>query len=312
MSMYLPTGVIPACLLPFDEALEIDEPAYRSHLGDLAAVRGVTAITVNGHAAEAHALAVDEQQQALAIAVDEARGRLPIIAGIYTSNCRQAAALARMARREGAAALLVFPNDVLALGGQLRPEMAVAHLDAIASAADLPIVLFQYPLASGLGYRLETLLGLCERFPNIVAIKDWSHDPPLHERQIRELHGLSRPVKVLSTHSAWLLASLALGCDGVLSGAGSVIAELQVGLWEAVQRGDLLAAREWADRIYPTTRVFYCEPWCDMHNRMKEALVLLGRLKSAYVRPPLVKLPPKEIAAIKTGLIAAGLLPASR
>ena len=62
------------------------------------------------------------------------------------------------------------------------------------------------------------------------------------------------------------------------------------------------------DRIEPLARVFYAEPWADMHNRMKEALVLLGRLPRAVVRPPLVKLPPEEIERIRAALVAAGLL----
>ncbi len=62
------------------------------------------------------------------------------------------------------------------------------------------------------------------------------------------------------------------------------------------------------DRIYPTARVFYAEPWADMHNRMKEALVLLGRLPRAVVRPPLVKLGSAEIERIRAALVEAGLL----
>ena len=132
----------------------------------------------------------------------------------------------------------------------------------------------------------------------IRAIKDWSNDPHLHERHIRELHGLENPVRVLSTHSMWLLSSLVLGCDGLLSGAGSVIADLQVGLFRAVQNNDLRAAKAINDRIYPTVRAFYSDPLLDMHNRMKEALVLLGRLDAAFVRPPLMKLDQKEIDRI--------------
>jgi 4-hydroxy-tetrahydrodipicolinate synthase len=56
--------------------------------------------------------------------------------------------------------------------------------------------------------------------------------------------------------------------------------------------------------------VFYAEPWADMHNRMKEALVLLGRLPRAVVRPPLVKLGDAEIERIKAALVEAGLLTA--
>jgi 4-hydroxy-tetrahydrodipicolinate synthase len=57
-------------------------------------------------------------------------------------------------------------------------------------------------------------------------------------------------------------------------------------------------------------RVFYAEPWSDMHNRMKEALVLLGRLPRAVVRPPLVKLGRDEIDRIAAALVEAGLIAA--
>ncbi len=303
-----PRGVIPACLLPFTESLEIDEAAYRKHLRNLAAVDGISAITINGHAAEVHALTFDEQRRTLDVTKDELGDSVPIIAGVSATASLEAAQLAAMASAGGADCLLVFPPESMTLGGQRRPEMAVEHFARIADVSDLPIVLFQYPLASGLGYPLDTLLQLCDRFPQIRAIKDWCNDPPLHERHIRELHSLDRPVNVLSTHSAWLLGSLVMGCDGLLSGAGSVVADLQVALWRAVQAGDLAAAQAVNDRIYPTVRAFYREPLLDMHNRMKEALVLLGRMESAFVRPPLVKLSETEIAGIRDRLVEAGLL----
>jgi 4-hydroxy-tetrahydrodipicolinate synthase len=150
-------------------------------------------------------------------------------------------------------------------------------------------------------------LRLAEAVPSIRAIKDWSGDPMTHERNIRALQGLSRPVTVLTTHSAWLMSSLVLGCNGLLSGAGSVIAELQVALFEAVRADDLARARAINDRIYPLAQAFYAPPFLDMHNRMKEALALLGRLPPAVVRPPLVKLPAVEIERLKQAIAAAGL-----
>ena len=82
----------------------------------------------------------------------------------------------------------------------------------------------------------------------------------------------------------------------------------QAALFRAVQNNDLATARRVWDRINPLANVFYSQPWVDMHNRMKEALVLLGRLPRAVVRPPLVKLPPAEIERIRLALVAAGLL----
>ena len=304
-----PRGVIPACLMPFAADLAVDETAYRRHLADIASVEGIAGITINGHAAEVHALTVEEQYRAMAVTREELQDRLPMIVGVYTNSSLEAARIAARAERVGADALLVFPPDVMALGGHLRPEMIYEHLRRITDASGLPIILFQYPLASNLAYPLPTLLELCRRFPSIRAIKDQCGDGNLHERQIRELKALDRPVNTLTTHSAWLLGSLAMGSDGLLSGAGSVIANLQVALFRAVEAGDLKAAQAINDRIYPTVRAFYDPPLLDMHNRMKEALVLLGRMDQAHVRPPLMKPSSAEIEKIRGLLIDAGLTP---
>jgi 4-hydroxy-tetrahydrodipicolinate synthase len=131
----------------------------------------------------------------------------------------------------------------------------------------------------------------------------------LHERNIRVLQSLPRPVTVLTTHSAWLMSSLVLGCDGLLSGAGSVIADLQVALFRAVKADDLATARAINERIYPLAQAFYAPPFLDMHNRMKETLALLGKLPRAVVRPPLMKLRAAEIERLSKAIAAAGLEP---
>ena len=304
-SAYQPAGVIPAVLLPFHDDLSIDEASYRSHLRDVTAVDGISAITVNAHASEVASCSFDEQRRLLEIS-REALGELPIVNGIYADGSLEAARLAKMAAAGGASALLVFPPAVYTFGQ--RPEMALAHFKRIADATDLPLIVFQYPLAGGQGYPLATLSTLLDQVPTIRAIKDWCANPQLHERQVRLLQSRARPVNVLTTHSSWLLSSLVLGCNGLLSGSGSVIAGLQARLFQAVKRNDLRTAQDIHDRITPTAEVFYAEPWVDMHNRMKEALVLLGRLPRAVVRPPLAKLPAAEIERIRSALVAAGLL----
>jgi 4-hydroxy-tetrahydrodipicolinate synthase len=302
-----PTGVIPACLLPFFEDFSIDERGYRKHLRDVAAVDGISGVTVNAHASEAAACSDEEQARVLELTMNELGDRLPVVNGIYADGSHYAARLAKMAGRGGASCLLVFPPGPMAMGGQLRPEMALAHFKMIADASDLPIILFQYPITSGLGYPFETLLRLLEEVPQIRAIKDWCNDPMLHERQIRTLQALPRPATVLSTHSSWLMSSLVMGCGGLLSGAGSVIADLQVALFEAVQAKDLARAQRVNARTYPLVQAFYAPPILDMHNRMKEALVLLGRIERAVVRPPLMKLCEAEIARLRQAIADARL-----
>jgi 4-hydroxy-tetrahydrodipicolinate synthase len=302
---YVPHGVIPAVLLPFFDDLSIDEASYRRHLADVGAVAGITAVTINAHATEVASCTVDEQRRVLAITQDEIGARLPIVNGIYAEGSLEAAKLAKMAQDGGASALVVFPPGPLTLGQ--RPEMVLAHFKRIADASDLPLIAFQYPQATQ-GYPLDTVLKLADAVPSLRAIKDWTPQVPLHERHIRVLQSLPRPLNVLSTNSAFLLSSLVLGCKGLLSGAGSVIADLQARLFRAIEGNDLAEARRLNDRIWPMAEAFYADPFVDMHNRMKEALVLLGKQPRAVVRPPLVKLPSHEIERIRAALVAAGLL----
>src|SRR3954465_8682887 len=303
---YLPKGVIPAVLLPFNDNLSIDERAFRAHIRDVGGTEGISALTINAHSTEVASCTFDEQRRVLDIAQDEIGDRLPLVHGIWADGSLEAARIAEMAAAGGASALLVFPPAPFTMGQ--NAGMAIAHFRRIADACALPLIAFQYPLGTGQGYPQDTLLKLCDAVPSIRAINDWSNNVPQHEWHVRTLQSLPRRVSVLSTHSAWLFSSLVLGCNGLLSGSGSVIADLQARLFRAVRANDLAEAKRINDRIHPTARVFYADPFIDMHNRMKEALVLLGKLPRAVVRPPLVKISDAEIARIREALVEAGLL----
>jgi 4-hydroxy-tetrahydrodipicolinate synthase len=283
-------GVIPANLIAFDSNLEIDEKNYRRHLRYIVDTEGVSGITTNGHAAEISTLTFDEQQRSLNITVDEVAGKVPVICGIYEDGTQKAIQLAKMAEREGADCLLVFPSNGLDLGSHLRPEMAYRHYSLIAEATTLPIIAFVYPTSSGLHIPTENLVKICNEIPNVVAVKEWSNDIFVYERNYRELKSLDKHISVLTSFSKSLLASLCIGADGILSGHGSLIADIQVQLFNAVKNNNLSLAREIAERLYPLIQVFYADPFVDMHNRMKEANVLLGRMDEANVRPPLQRI----------------------
>jgi 4-hydroxy-tetrahydrodipicolinate synthase len=306
---YLPNGVIPAILLPFNDDLSIDERSFRGHIRDVATTEGLSALTINAHSTEVASCTFDEQRRVLDITQDEIGDKLPLVHGVWADGSLEGARIAKMAAAGGASALLVFPPAPFTMGQ--NADMAVAHFRCIADATDLPLIVFQYPLATGQGYPRDTLLRMCDEVPTIRAIKDWCNNVPQHEWHVRTLQALSRPVTVLSTHSAWLMSSLVLGCNGLLSGSGSVISDLQARLFRAVQGNDLAEARRLNDRINPMARVFYADPAVDMHNRMKEALVLLGKLPRAVVRPPLVKITDAEIERIRLALIEADLLGAT-
>ena len=302
------SGVIPATLLAFNNDFEIDEKSSRKHIRDCAITNGISAITVNGHSSEIHACSFEEQKKILNLSLDEVGDITHVINGVYADGSIEAAKIAKMSHENGASALLCFPPQSMSMGGHLRPEMALEHFKRIADATDLPLICFNYPSFGNLSYPFDTLLKLFETVPTIKAIKDWSNDPMLHEKHIKTFQNLKNPVNVLTTHSSWLMSSLVMGANGLLSGAGSVIADLQVSLFKAVQNKDLTLAQEINDKIFPLAQTFYSPPFLDMHNRMKEALVLLGKLEQAIVRPPLMKLSDKEINNIKLALIKSNML----
>ena len=133
----------------------IDETSFRKHLFDVASTTGLSAITVNAHSTEVASCTPDEQRRVLEITQDEVGGRLPIVNGVWADGSLEAARIARVAEDGGASALLVFPPAPFTLGQS--PAMAVEHFRRIADAIDLPIIVFQYPLATGQGYPRDTL-----------------------------------------------------------------------------------------------------------------------------------------------------------
>ncbi len=299
-------GCMPANLLPFTADLAIDEPAYRKHLRWLVDAPGVTGLVANGHAAEVASLTREERRRTLDIALDEVAGKVPVVTGIYSDGTLEAIELARDAQAAGAAGLLVFPPTLFMWGAQLKPDMVLRHFQTLADAVDLPLVVFEYPVASGIGYSPETLAELC-KIPTVAAIKDWSNEIVSYEKNLRAVRASGRPVAVMSSFTMSLMASFMLGADGCISGMGSVTADLQSALFAAVQTGRLDEARGINDRVAPLVNVFYAPPFVDMHNRMKEALAILGRIPAAHVRPPLTPVSEDERHRIRLALRAARL-----
>jgi 4-hydroxy-tetrahydrodipicolinate synthase len=260
---------------------------------------------VNGHAGEVASLTPEEQVRVIQLAKEEA-GKTPVIAGIYAQGTREGCDLSHAAAGAGADALLVFPPPLFSWGATKTDRVPLAYMEALA-AVDLPLVIFQYPPSSGLGYSLETLRRLAE-VPGVVAVKEGTGEMRRYEQNLRMLQALPRPIAVLTTNNDWLFASLCVGADGILSGSGSVIPDWHAELFQAVSRGDLDAARKVNDRIFTLSQIFYADPPLDMHNRMKTASVLLGRFDCPLPRPPLLPIVPDEAKQIASTLVALGLL----
>jgi 4-hydroxy-tetrahydrodipicolinate synthase len=298
-------GSLPASLCPFRPDFSIDEEAFAAHVRWLVEASKGGGIVCNGHAGEVASLTRKERKRVVEVAVREAKGKAPVVAGVYTDSTPEAIELARDAEAAGASAILLFPPPVLGGGGNRTEIMVLSFARSVAAAIGIGVVIFQFPIA-GLGYPTEILLRLIE-IPNVVGVKEGSDHLPTYEKNLRAIKKARPEVSILTTNNTMLFASTALGADGILSGSGSVVADLHADLFEAVQRGDLRAAQAVNDRIWPLTQVFYGDPIVNMHNRMKVALEYLGRQPKTVVRPPLQLLTEEERARIIRGVQEAGL-----
>lgn len=291
-------AIVPAALTPIDEDGKVDIVEFKRHIRTLADVRGVSAIMVNGGSGHDKTLTREERRKLLYEALATVGDRVPIIAAIRESEeCPTLEPLAKDVQDEGASAMTIMPPSRTE---DFAWEFARNRFEDACSASNLPVVIYQS------SYKTETLIQLAS-LPPVFAVKEGSKDPSTFERNMRALHGLQKDVAVWSTHSKWLLADLAIGADGILSGMGSVAADLHVALAEAVEASDLMEARKVNDRIFPLAQVFY-SPGKDAHVRMKYALKKLGRQKYDFVRPPFESLNQRERLAIDKALLDSGLL----
>ena len=295
----LPSGVWPAALTPFDDGLAIDVGAFEQHIGQMAEVRHVSAIVVNGHAGEATSLSAVEQRELIGRAKGVTGGGTAIVAGVIADSTDGALTMAVEAAAAGADGLLLFPPSGFRLGVQQRPEMAIEFARAVGDATSLPICLFQYPVSSGIGYSSSTLAAICAEVPTVCAVKESSDYPADYERNLVALAGVGRPIRVLSSNNAWLFASLALGGDGVISGMGSVAAEILAQIYERVLNNDLDQARDAQRSLFRLTEALLKPPAIDAHTRMKVILHQVGVFPTALVRGPLLPVvDPRQVSEL--------------
>src|SRR5215208_485116 len=133
-------------------------------------LRGV--IPANAHASEVATLTFEEQQRVLEVTLDEVAEAVPVVCGVYQDGMSKAARIAKSAERQGADCLLVFPSTVYDFGHQLRPEMAYGHIALIAETVSLPIIMFVYPVASGLHIPTDNLVRICDEIDNVIGVKE--------------------------------------------------------------------------------------------------------------------------------------------
>ena len=294
-------GVVVATVLPFTRDGAIDWAGYARVLDYCACPDGITAVFVNGHAGEGATLSPAERAEVIARTRAHI-GSKTLLAGVIAYSTAEAIVQAREAQAAGADCAVLFPLPGLGAGATATPRAPLAFVKAVTEAIAIPVSIFQYPLASGLGFTTETLIEIA-RLPQVIAIKEGSDTMLAYEDNWRRIKAVRPELAILPSNFHWFLAQLAVGGDGILSGLASLTPHWLIDLWRAAEAGDLAAMRSASDRLYPVVRTIYgAPPLIDMHTRIKIGLRKLGLITNATPRPPLMPVLP-EIAAQVEGVV---------
>jgi 4-hydroxy-tetrahydrodipicolinate synthase len=286
--------------------LSIDEESLRRYV-DWLVGQGIRGLAVNVDTGEGPHLFPEERLRVLEIVVEEVSGRALVVAGLAASFTEQARLMAADTARAGADALLVFPISAYQ-GDPLDPEIPASYHRAIAEASGLPLIAFQLqPALGGVNFSAETIERTMS-VDGVVAIKEASFDAKRFVETARLVQSLPSRPTVLNGNDNFLLEAYLLGADGALLGFGTLAAREQVQMHQAARDQDLPRAFELRDMLQPLCDVIFARPVRDYRARIKHALMRLGVIDEAHVRPPLRPLAKDACDLVDTGLKAAGLL----
>ncbi|MFE4774833.1 4-hydroxy-tetrahydrodipicolinate synthase [Streptomyces sp. NPDC056713] len=241
--MPLQNGILTALATPYDEAGDIDEKLLRV-LVDRSVDGGVSGVVAGGSTGEFAAMTAGERRLLVETVVDQAAGRVPVIAQTGAVATREAVELTRHAEKAGADVVMVVAPYYEAL---TRDE-TLRYLRTVADSVSIPVMLYNIPDATGVNLDPDTVGALAREQENIRYIKDTSADMA-QAGQLIHRHG-----DVIDTFLGWdslLLASVAEGAAGVMAGTANVMPADLVAVHQALTAGDLELARARWKRIYP-------------------------------------------------------------
>lgn len=226
-------GIVPPMTTPFSAAGEIDEAAFRAEARFLLGA-GVHGLAVAGSTGEGHALSTDEVCRLTAVAVEEADGRVPVVAGIIVDSTAQAIERGRAAAEAGAAALQVTPVHYL-----FRPDDAhmKEHFREMADAVASPIII--YNVVPWTYLSPELLVEIMTDIPGVVGVKQSAGDLKLFADLMATAPAGSR---IMSAVDALMYPSFTLGAHGAVAAILTAAPTACVNLWDAVEAGDHPAA----------------------------------------------------------------------
>lgn len=288
-------GSLVALITPMRSDGSIDEKAFQEFVA-WQLREGTHGVVPVGTTGESPTLSHDEHKRVVELALDVAKGRVPVIAGTGSNSTAEAIDFGHHAKKAGAdAALVVTPYY-----NRPTQEGLYLHFKAIADAVDLPVIIYNIPGRSAVDMSVETM-GRLAKHPNIVGVKDATANlaRPLHQRRACGV-GFCQ----LSGEDHTAVAFLAAGGDGCISVSANVAPRLCADMHQAWQDGRTDEAIAIQDRLVPLHDAIFCET---SPGPVKYAASLLGH-GTDHCRLPLAPLADASKAKVRAAMMEVGLL----
>ena len=287
-------GSMPALITPFKDG-KFDEAAFRA-LVDWQISSGSHGLVPVGTTGEGPTLSHEEHRYVVDVCIDEARGRVPVIAGAGSNNTVEAIDLARHAEKSGADAVLV----VTPYYNKPTQEGLFRHFKAVNDAIGIPIIIYNIPSRSVIDMSVDTMKRLYE-LKNIVGVKDATGDVG---RVSKQRFAMGPEFIQLSGEDMTALAAMAAGGHGCISVTANVAPAPCAELMEAALKGDFSRALEIQDRLAPLHAAIFIEPGvCGA----KYATNLIGRARNE-MRLPLIPVGEATEGVIRRAMVHAGVI----
>lgn len=298
-------GLIPATLTPMNKNFEVDYEQLEEYIKWLLTFK-IGGLAINVDTGEGPHLYNEEKIKIVKEISKIAKGKVPLIAGLHARNTQEAVMFAKENKEAGANGLLVFPHP--AFIGHPSKEVIYEYHNTISQNVDIPLVLFNLqPALGGVEYTLETLQKLSE-IKNVVALKEASFDAKKFVEIARVIKNLPKKITLLTGNDSFIYESLILGAEGGLLGFGTIAVKEQTEMFELVRKGKYEEAREIWDRLLPLENAIFAPPVRNYRARLKEALVMMGIIKTTFVRPPLTPVSREEREELRSILKSLKML----
>jgi 4-hydroxy-tetrahydrodipicolinate synthase len=238
------SGLLSALITPFTSGSEaLDEAGLRS-LVDRHIAQGIHGLVPCGSTGEFAAMTAAERRRVVEIVVEQANGRVPVVAHVGAMTTAEAVGLAQHAEKAGATGLMV----VAPYYEPLTVAETKAYFRSVADAAAIPVVIYNLPGATGVDLAVEDLLDLARRSSNITHVKDTTGN---FSRAAQLIHDHADEIKTFVGWDTLYFASLVEGAPGSILGATNILTPQLVQIYDAVRDGRILDARAVWNDIFP-------------------------------------------------------------